>query len=154
MAAVYKISDDFYDDSFLLIALHTTLEDYSMVYRLNQNLKAEFKRVKSDLDLGENGSFPLFEWQDDYDGGYWVLISNQSSKQLFLSNNDLFEHEPTASYPKLVPDLKDVDYFLKIEEGEEIDNKEILKTILGMPRIMAAYEVETDKLKSKNNLIF
>ncbi|MFS4468927.1 IPExxxVDY family protein [Maribacter sp. 2210JD10-5] len=154
MGAVYKINDDFYDDSFLLIALHSTLEDYAIVYQLNLNLNAKFKRVRSDLDLGKTRTFPLFEWQDDYNDRYLMLVSNQSTEQEFLPNNDLFQNEPTATTPKLVPELKDVDYFLKIEEGEAFQNKEILRKVTSMPKIMAAYEVEANKLKSKNNLIF
>lgn len=155
MASVYKINDDFYDDSFFLIALHSTLEDYAVAYRLNHILKSNLKRAKTDFELTTNSSFPFYEWQDELNDRYWILVANHSTKKELVTNtNDLFQNESTYSTPRLIPELKEVDYFLKIEDDGSIDCEEIIKLLLGMPRIMAAYEVDADKLKSKNNLIF
>lgn len=154
MPAVYKIKDDFYDDSFVLIGIHSTLEDYAMVYHLNRVLKANFKRGKNDFDLAENSSFPWFDWDDKFDDRYWVLIANQSTKQELQVNNDLFQNETTYSRPRLVPEYKDVDYFLKIDEDQGLQGSQILKTLAKIPKVMMVYAVETAKLKSKKNLIF
>ncbi len=154
MAAIYKITDDFYDDSFVLMALHSTLEDYRLVYRLNQSMSFGFKRLRRNFELGAYSSFPIFEWQDDMNDNYWALIANHSSKQELLKGNDLFQNEPTSSVQKLIPELKEVDYFLKIENGDLLDKKELLRNLQTIPNLMAAYEVTTSKLKSKNNLIF
>ncbi|MFT6370671.1 MAG: hypothetical protein ACJAWH_001755 [Maribacter sp.] len=154
MAGVYKINEDFYDDSFLLIAIHSALEDYAIVYHLNQALKAKFKRSKNDFDLSENSSFPWFDWVDQFNDRYWVLIANQSTKQELLVNNDLFQNETTYNSPLLVPEYKEVDYFLKIEEEEGLESDVIVKILTKMPKVMTAYMVGTDKLKSKKNLIF
>lgn len=154
MAAIYKINDDFYDESFILIALHTTLEDYALVYGLNRSMKARFKRAKHNFELAENKSFPIFEWEDIFHDRYWVLIANHSSEQERIANNDLFQNETTYTKPRLVPEYKDVDYLLKIETEKEIETDALIKKILMLPRVMAAYEISTDKLKSKNNLIF
>ncbi|AZQ59926.1 IPExxxVDY family protein [Maribacter sp. MJ134] len=154
MTAIHKIDDDFYDDSFLLIAMHSTMADYAMAYELNITLKANFKRTRKDFDLFENSVFPCFEWQDTYHDRCWVLVANQSLKRELLANNDLFQNESTYSVPRLVPELKDVDYFLKIEEDITGSSDKIIKNVLTMPKVMAAYEVDSNKLKSKNNLIF
>jgi hypothetical protein len=154
MAAVYKINEDFYDDSFLLIAIHSPLEDYAIVYSLNKTLKAKFKRSGRDFDLSENSSFPWFEWVDKFNDRYWLLIANQSSKQEVQVSNDLFQNETTYSRPRLVPEYKDVDYFLKIEEDEGLESDEIVKVLSKMPKVIMAYAVPIDKLKSKKNLIF
>ncbi|MGC1515466.1 MAG: IPExxxVDY family protein [Maribacter sp.] len=154
MAATYKINDDFYDESFILIALHSTLEDYALVYGLNQSMKARFKRAKKNFILGEYRSFPIFEWEDVFNDRCLVLVANHSSEQEFIANNDLFQNESTYSTPRLIPEYKDVDYLLKIETEKEIETAILLKKILMLPRVMAAYEIPTDKLKSKNNLIF
>jgi hypothetical protein len=154
MVAVYKISEDFYDDSFLLIAIHSSLEDYAIVYHLNQALKAKFKRSKKDFDLSKNSSFPWFDWVDQFHDRYWVLITNQSTKQELLVNNDLFQNETTYNRPRLIPEYKEVDYFLKIEEAEGLESDVIVKILTKMPKVITAYAVETDKLKSKKNLIF
>ncbi len=154
MAAVYKIESDFYEDSFLLIALHSTLEDYAIMYFLNQSLKANFKRAKVDFDLAEGSSFSVYEWEDNYNDRFWKLIANHSSKRTVLANNDLFLNDHTYVKPRLIPELKEVDYFLRIEHDSSLCPEEIIKKILPVPKIMAAYQVETNKLKSKNNLIF
>lgn len=154
MAAIYKINDDFYDESFILIALHTTLEDYALVYGINQSMKARFIRAKNNFNLSENKSFPIFEWDDIFHDRYWVLVANHSSEQERIANNDLFQNETTYTKPRLIPEYKDVDYLLKIETDEDIETDTIIKKILMLPRVMAAYEISTDKLKSKNNLIF
>mgnify|MGYP001034949100 CR=1 FL=1 len=154
MAAIYKINDDFYDESFILIALHTTLEDYSLVYGLNQRIKSKFVRAKNNFNLTENKSFPIFEWDDEFHDRFWVLVANHSSEKELIVNNDLFQNETTYTTPRLIPEYKDVDYLLKIETEKDIDTNHLIKNILMLPRVMAAYEISTDKLKSKNNLIF
>lgn len=154
MAAIYKINEDFYDESFIVIALHTTLEDYALVYGLNDTIKARFVRARKNFNLAENKSFPFFEWDDQFHDMYWVLVSNHSSEQQQIPNNDLFQNEATYTKPRLIPEYKDVDYLLKIETDKEFDTSKLIKNILMLPRVMAAYEISTDKLKSKNNLIF
>lgn len=155
MSAVIKIKDEFFDDSFILVALHSTLEDYAIAYGLNRALKAKFKRNREDFDLSDNRSFPYYDWEDELNYRYWVLVSNHSSKKELVANNDLFQYETTYSTPRLIPELKEVDYFLKIEdEDDTMDDDDIIKTLLGIPKIMAAYQVEVNKLKSRNNLIF
>ena len=154
MAATYKMNEDFYDESFILIALHTTLEDYALVYGLNKSMKAGFVRAKNNFDLAKNKSFPIFEWDDIYNDRYLVLVANHSSEQELIANNDLFQNETTYTNPRLIPEYKDVDYLLKIETEKDIEIDILLKNILMLPRVIAAYEISTDKLKSKNNLIF
>lgn len=154
MATTYKINDDFYDESFSLIALHTTLEDFSLAYGLNQSIKAKFVRAKKNFKLAENKSFPIFEWDDEFNDMYWVLIANHSSDKELVTHDDLFKNETTYKRPRLLPEYKDVDYLLKIETEKDFDTNSLIKNILMLPRIMAAYEISTDKLKSKNNLIF
>ncbi|CAG2535079.1 IPExxxVDY family protein [Maribacter sp. 6B07] len=154
MAATIKINDDFYDESFSLIALHTTLEDFALAYGLNQSMKAKFVRAKKNFNLAENKSFPIFEWEDEYNDMYWVLIANHSSEKESIVHDDLFKNETTFKTPRLLPEYKDVDYLLKIETDKDLDINSIIKNIQSLPRIMAAYEISTEKLKSKNNLIF
>jgi hypothetical protein len=154
MAAIYKINEDFYNESFIVIALHTTLEDFALVYGLNDTIKARFVRARKNFNLAENKSFPFFEWDDQFHDMYWVLVSNHSSEQEQILNNDLFQNEATYTKPRLIPEYKDVDYLLKIETEKEFDTSKLIKNILMLPRVMAAYEISTEKLKSKNNLIF
>jgi hypothetical protein len=55
----------------------------------------------------------------------------------------------------LIPEYSKVDYFLKIHsEYESILLLNIIKEINDIKRIISAYEIGVDNLKSKNNLIF
>ena len=55
----------------------------------------------------------------------------------------------------LLPEFKKVDYFLKIENLEASMNITKIQLLLNtIENISTAYEVETNKIKSKNNLIF
>lgn len=154
MAAVHRISDDFYEDSFALIALHSSLEDYAIVYALNLCLKANLRRSKRDLDISRDISFPIFEWKDVAQDSCWTLITNTSIKAGELRPGGLFENEPSYTRNYLVPEYKEVDYFLKVEQGTEEIPDTIVRTILSIPKVVTAYSIDNKKLKSKNNLIF
>ncbi|MCP4976473.1 MAG: IPExxxVDY family protein [Maribacter sp.] len=154
MAAVHKISDDLFEDSFTLIALHSSMEDFAVVYAINQGIKSIFKRSSKDLELSENMSFPFFEWQDDLNDRYWILITNESTKKESMVREGLFQDEPSFAKHHLVSEYKEVDYFVKIEHDDDLDEEMLLKKLIAIPKMVTAYSVDTDKLKSKNNLIF
>ena len=152
--AIHKITDDFYEDSFTLVALHSSMEDYAMVYALNLCLKSSFKRSTKDLDLSEHISFPIFEWRDEQNDSYWTLISNNSIQEESLVGSDLFANEPSFTKHHLVSEHKDADYLLKIEHDDDSIEKRVVRQLQSIPRIITAYILEVDNLKSKNNLIF
>lgn len=154
MMAIHKIIDDFYEDSFTLLALHSSKEDYAIVYALNLCLKSNFKRASQDLDISDQVSFPIFEWKDDNNDSYWTLITNYSVQEDTLVRSDLFENEPSFTTRYLVPEHKDADYLLKVEHDDCNLEKDTVKQLLTVPSIITAYVLDVDQLKSKNNLIF
>lgn len=155
MGAVHKISECFFEDSFSLIALHSSLEDYALGYILNKNLKSNFKRAKKDLDVNQHISFPIFNWEDIENDNYWTLIANKTS---YEDNNreqgSLFANVTSYTTHHLIPEYKEADYFIKIEQVDKVIEESALKLIMGIPKIMTAYTIDTHNLKSKNNLIF
>ena len=55
----------------------------------------------------------------------------------------------------LLPEYKNVDYLIKISNDTQYFNeKVILGKIQSIPQIITSYSIDTDKLKSKENLIF
>lgn len=152
--AVHKIIDDFYEDSFTLLALHSSMEDYAIVYALNLCLKSSFKRSSQDLDISDQISFPIFEWKDESNDSYWTLINNFSVQEDNLVRSGLFENEPSFTTHHLVPEHKDADYLLKVEHDDVNLEKDTVKQLLTVPSIITAYVLDVDQLKSKNNLIF
>lgn len=154
MVTTHKFFEDFYEETFALLALHCSLEDYALVYSLNASLKTRLCRSRTDLDMSGNISFPFFEWKDELNHRKWTLVANCSRIEATLQLNDLFQNERSFTTHHLVPEYKEVDYFLKIEQVDvEIDDT-IIKSILNIPSIITAYTVDINTLKSKNNLIF
>ena len=155
MVAMHKMSLDFYEDSFALIALHCSLEDFTLVYAINKHLKCSFKRRRQNLVFSDTISLPVFEWKDTINDRYWTIIANSAqSEERNNLDNGFFKDEPSFTKQHLIPEYKNVDYFMKLEQ-EDLDSEEaILKSILAIPKIITAYTVNTNTLKSKNNLIF
>jgi hypothetical protein len=154
MVTTHKILTDLYEETYALLALHCSLADYALVYALNRSLKTRLRRSGKDLDMSENISFPFFEWKDELNHRYWTLITNHSRIEDNLQLKDLFRNETSFTIHHLVPEYREVDYFLKIEQDQPEVDETILKMILSIPRIVTAYPVNVNKLKSKNNLIF
>ena len=154
MVAIHKISEDFYDEPFTLIALHSSIADFSLAYALNYCLKIKLKGSKKDLEISPNGSFPFFKWRDGINYRDYLLIGNKGLRQEELHTGNLFQDQPSMTAYRLIPEYKDVDYFFRIEQDEDGMEDEILKSVLTIPKVIAAYCVDTDKMKSRNNLIF
>jgi hypothetical protein len=55
----------------------------------------------------------------------------------------------------LLPELKKVDYFLKIESDEDdVKITDIIKKLKTIKSLSTVYAIDTETIKSKNNLIF
>ena len=150
----YKLSEELCVEDFVLIAVHSSLEDHAIVYSLNSHLKLKLHRSDYDLEIAGLGSFPVFEWKDEINDRYWTLIINNNVKEEQLNRQDLFQNEISHTVSHLIPEHKEVDYFLKVEQGDECLEFDITKTLLTIPNIVTAYIVNTEQLKSKHNLIF
>ena len=157
--AIHKlVIDDFEeDDSFVLIAIHCSIEDYRLAYILNENLNLKLQRKTSDLDFA-TASYSIYEWKDINELVTWNLVSNSCKVEEVLSGNStsLFnnQNQVITTY-NLVPEYKAANYFLKISyETDFLTEKEIVNTILSIPQIVTAYTIQLEKLKSKTNLIF
>jgi len=49
---VYSLDiDDFNEDNYILIGIHTALEDFKLAYLLNKNLDTHFSKATYSLDL-------------------------------------------------------------------------------------------------------
>lgn len=159
MALHKLLVDDFYDASFALLAIHSRLEDYRLAYLLNKHLHLHLKRKPQDLDYNYfAASFSIYEWEDTSNMTIWNMVSNickreenalQSSGSLFAAN------EPVLKTYHLIPEFKNVDYFIKISNDDlQFDEDTIVQHIKSIPQIITTYTVDIDSIKSKDNLIF
>ncbi|WP_282042006.1 IPExxxVDY family protein [Winogradskyella flava] len=159
MALHKLLVDDFYDDSYKLIAIHCGIEDYRLAYLLNKNLELKLERKPNDLDFQYlTSSYSIFEWNNTSQYVSWNLVSNVCKKEedSLYSSGTLFQaSEKTLKTFHLIPEFKRVDYFIKIsEETQNVNKKLILNKLHNIPQIITSYEVDPLHIKSKDHLIF
>lgn len=159
MAFHKLLVDDFYDTSFALIAIHCRLEDYRLAYLLNKHLKLNLKRREHDLDYNYfDASFAIFEWQNEKIDRVWNLVANVCKKEeaALQSSGSLFDNQTTVTRTvNLIPELKTVDYLIKISnEDRHFNEKHVISIIQTIPQIITTYSIDIDQLKSKEHLIF
>ncbi|WP_299521528.1 IPExxxVDY family protein [Winogradskyella sp.] len=158
MALHKLLVDDFYDDTYKLIAIHCGLEDYRLAYLLNQSLGLNLKRKSNDLDFEYlKSSYSIFEWNNASQYVTWNLVSNVCKKEEdSLYSTGLFQSEDKViKIFNLVPEHKSVDYFIKIsDEIQNINDKLILHKLQNIQQIVTSYSVNPSQIKSKDHLIF
>jgi hypothetical protein len=159
MALHKLLVDDFEDEAYSLLAIHCNLEDYRIAFLLNQFLNINLKRCAYDLDFQyTTASYSVYEWEDNKRQSMWNLIGNifKREEDSLVSSGSLFD--ATSKVIKtynLIPEYKNVNYFLKIENDDHYMNlKNIISIIQKIPQIVTVYDIDVSTLKSKNNLIF
>lgn len=158
--AIHKLQlEDFDQIDYDLIAIHTTLEDYRLAFKINQRLTILLSKNEDEIPIEINkkkASFSRFTFEDENAMMTWDLIQNKQEIELPVQTktSSLFEDNLVITQVSLINELKKVDYFLKIEHDEQIDTKEIITKIKKIDFISTVYEVDVHEIKSKNNLIF
>lgn len=159
MALHKLLVDDFYDDSYNLIAVHCGLEDYRLAYLLNKALDLKLTRKDKDLDFQYlTSSYSIFEWNNEAQYVTWNLVSNVCKKEedsLYSSGTLFRTGEKTLQTFHLINEFKTVDYFIKIsDEIQNVNENLVLHKIQSIPQIITSYGVDPLKIKSKDHLIF
>ena len=158
--AVHKLLvDDFYDASFSLIAIHCRLEDYRLAYLLNKHLNISLVRLPQDLDYHYlDANYSIYEWKDSQHQTVWNLISNVCKREVasLQSSGSLFTAEQSILKKyNLLPEFKQVDFFIKISKDEQsIDENKVLIKLKDIPQLITSYNISAEDIKSKDNLIF
>lgn len=160
--AIHKLDLDEFDEiDYHLIAIHTTLEDYRLAYFINQHLPVNLSKSKEEILIsikeGET-QFSRFYFDDENNFISWNLIQNKNEVvgKKEIASQDLFSNsaQEVATKVFLLPELKKVDYFLKIESDDDLQINEIVKKLKTIKSLSTVYVVDTETIKSKNNLIF
>ena len=143
------------EDDYSLIGIHSTEEDYRLAYLLNKNLKTKLTRFEHCLDFKDSAAeFPLFEYKDEKTFINYYLINNKHLQ--FVNNHDsevLFRGNYTVSY--LIPEKKNVDFFLKIEGcNSDVFIGNLVENLKKINQIITSYSLDPTTLKSKDHLIF
>ena len=158
--AVHRLQFDEFDEiDYELIAIHTSLEDYRLAYFINQKLPILLSKKNTNITLNSKSGethFSRFSFDDFEKENYWNLIQNKNEISIKNSTDsqNLFSQASVEMTTKvyLIPELKKVDFFLKIENST-IPTNEITSKINKIKSISAVYSVDSLLMKSKNNLI-
>ncbi len=128
------------DFDFILIAITSQLKDYRLCYYINKYTETNFNKV-DDLCL---------HFKDDgakYFSHYLYQWTNTDCLFHLLANKG------TDGF--LIPEMKEADYFILIKEFiDEEDLDFFLERIKLIQDIQAAAEINPNRLKSKENLLF
>lgn len=161
--AIHKLDFGEFDEiDYSLIAIHTSLEDYRLAYFINQklhvNLNKSIKEIQITVKEGET-HFSRFHYYEKKKEISWDLIQNKNEviQQRKEENQSLFSNVniEVATKVYMLPEFKKVDYFLKIENSDEnLNLLKIQNELNTIDNIATLYIVDTNKIKSKNNLIF
>lgn len=155
---VHKLSEDFYEFNYSLIAIHSSLESYRLAYFLNGCLGLQMKRLQQDLVLYKETAFPVYEWVDPLQEVQWSLLVNkvQIAVEHKVPALNMFGGGEMLQTQWVVPEYSGADYLFKVDnqEGKYPYVRKILGQIKTLPQVITAYELEPEQLRSKNNLIF
>jgi hypothetical protein len=161
--AVYKLNlDEFESDLFHIIAIHTAIEDSRLAFLINQKLNILLKKSKTNIQIATKSGEAQFEnfcFFDEKKGIKWNLVKNQTT---LIKNNkatvaNLFS-ETTAIFDSnvfLLSEYKKADYVLKmIPNDSQISILDIQTKLNSIRNLTTAYSIDSNTIRSKNNLIF
>ena len=129
------------DLDFVLLAITAPLKDYKLCFYINKHLNVNFRKI-DELELMFNADENPFCFSRYHYSEY------QSDTDFFILAN-----KGTEGF--LVPEMKNVDFFLLIHNY--IDKEDLQQFIVGLNKIseiLVAVEINPRKLKSKENLVF
>ncbi len=128
-----------YASEFSFIGISSHLKDYRLSYFINRYCKLELKRIE---DFCERG---IGEYELNY-AVYYYKCPDTLNNFCLISNQN--------AGIKLIPALKQFDYFLLIQNELHTNSKqELVKKLKSIPNLLAAYEIDFSKMKSINHLL-
>ncbi len=151
--SVYKLNASDFESDYTLIAIHSQSEPYKLAYEINLRLNINLKKSSFDISFKNKVSvFDLYKHESEIYNTKLYLISNKSiEKENKAKNILLFNDYSISSF--LIPELKKVEFLMKIEEGGfNIDS--LLIKLNKIDSVISCYRASINSAKSKYNLIF
>lgn len=129
------------DLDFVLIAITSSLKDYRLCYYINKQPGFNFTRQPDlEVDIHQNNSPSLFSIYNNY----WEA-----------SETDFYFIANRGSDGLLIPEMREMDYFLLIKNYIDPQDLEDIITMLNrIPEVVAAVKIDPKKIKSRENLLF
>ncbi len=160
MPAHKLVLNDVFEQPYKLIAIHSSVEEYKLAYLLNKHLNLNLARMPKDIDLHkgkESNYFSHFIFEDLQKDCTYHLVSNIARQEgrSGLDVNSLFGDHLAVKKSILLPEFRQVDFLVKIEdELDTVSLKMLTSGIMTIPHISTAYAIDFHHIKNKENLIF
>ncbi len=133
-----------YDYDFDLIGIIAPLKGHKLAWYLNNELRVDLKK-EDDLyiDFVNEGQLVIINYIFETEYSNFRLIKNKSCEFANIAS------------PYLIPELKEYDYFILVkDESGTFSVPEAMEKLKNISGIEYIKEIETENLKSKDNLIF
>jgi hypothetical protein len=142
-----------YDFDFHLIGMCCVSKDYRICYEINNKLGLILKKV-DDIVFGsvfkKSGKDPELIPEEEGHGVRYSVYVHRHPQTGLIYNVVANKSEGNV----LIPEKKECDYFLMITgEAHEKEKREALAKIKSIPMILTAFEIDPNKLRSKDHLI-
>ncbi len=162
MAHYKLVLEEACEDEYSLVAIHCSEAAYKMAYLLNQHTHLRLHRQRRDVDFSKDGlsiTFPWFSFENKQQYIHYHLVANKckSAAAKTVSGGGLFaaSEEENTHLHYLIPEYKNVDYFLKIQSENTLPSlRKLLLEMNEIQPVISAYSLAPENIKSKNNLIF
>lgn len=130
--------DDVVVPKVVAFGISCHVPDYRLCWSLNRALGLELTRRRTDIveeSKGRRLHYPVFEQVDEESGLRWSLVCN------------------TCGRSKLVPDHKEADYYLLIDQETAHREPRALEHVRAAEFVLTAFPVNLDELKSGHKLL-
>jgi hypothetical protein len=138
-----RLSAD-YSYNFTVLGLTTVAREYKLAWSINHALHINL--IKQDdiaIEFLNNNRLEISNF----------LHRSENSSIRLLKNKSYDTNDNSSLY--LVPELKNIDYLMVLDDVTGAYNvREIISALSGISIVDFVTSIDTDKLKSKENLIF
>lgn len=138
MAKKITLTLDFTSD-YSVIGISCHLKDYRLTFNLNKELNLQLKRIEDftlDDKKNESLNYSIYYYHCHDTNNNFSLVANHNAER------------------KLIPSLKQFDYFLLIQNNINTQTKkELIKAIKKVPNILTAFEIDLATVKNIHTLI-
>lgn len=149
---------------FELIGICSKLPHFQICYFINKVLNSELGRLDHDLDLIVKDktvvNFPSYADEKPEINHIWYLIQNNVFVESIKNNEEqnphlLFDIDETHSkVHSLIPDRKDVDFFLQVHPPVlDRDISEIKQKIRQITGVKSVFSIDPNTTKKIDNLL-
>jgi hypothetical protein len=127
---------------FELLGIVSPIREYRMAWLVNQEL--ELNLVKADdleLEFLNSEKLEIAQYFLSLPHGFIQLLKNKALNS-------------TQQLAYLIPELKNLDYFLLVQdETEQLDLSNFMEKLSQNPLVQSILRIDISKLKSKDNLL-